>query len=278
MDDKDQKKPDDIHGLTPEENLKADNELKALNLDLEYGGISHIADDTPPEVVSAFLDRVKNFEEQHNSAPKITVCARLGNPVVKSYKDLTTEDCQEQVDKFTKLMKELGLVLLLPEHFNAIGKYRFLVNDVLDHEITDYTHEHMIQTIDYDDFHHDGPKFMEGHVEEFLIRLLTLTEDFEPVWISEECRDSKLDITSDEAVRRINTFRAMYKEIIPIGFDSKGPLPTESGMFFEFGIAWEGLPASDGEKEKHEGMGICQVELEDGEWMIQGVMMPGFEF
>ena len=48
-------------------------------------------------------------------------------------------------------------------------------------------------------------------------------------------------------------------------------------MYLIFGIAWEAVPVI-GEKETHEGMGICQLGWEDGEWMVQGVNMPGFSF
>ena len=34
--------------LTPKEELQADNEIKALKLDMQFGGISHIADGAPP--------------------------------------------------------------------------------------------------------------------------------------------------------------------------------------------------------------------------------------
>ncbi|MCB9297601.1 MAG: hypothetical protein H6559_31415 [Lewinellaceae bacterium] len=44
-----------------------------------------------------------------------------------------------------------------------------------------------------------------------------------------------------------------------------------------FGIAWEGRPLQGGEPERYEGMGISQVDWEDG-WRVQGLLIPGFEF
>ncbi|MEE9372903.1 MAG: hypothetical protein V3V00_07590 [Saprospiraceae bacterium] len=211
---------------------------------MKYGCTSYIGnDDTPPEIVSAFLDHVNNFEEQHSNRPKITVSAILNNPILKSFEELTMDECQIEADRYVKLLEDNALVILLPDHNNARGKYRFIEKD-----------------------------------EEFLLRMLNLIEDFEPTWLSDNCRDSMLSIVPQEAVKRIQTFRTMYKEIIPIGFEPKGQLPTKSGMFYEFGICWEGIPVSGGEKEKYEGLGVCQMALEDGEWMIQGVMIPGFEF
>lgn len=51
--------------LTPEEELRIENELKALDIDLSYGAHSFIADDAPPELVWLFLDNVANFGATH---------------------------------------------------------------------------------------------------------------------------------------------------------------------------------------------------------------------
>ena len=57
--------PTPIPEMDPEENLRADNELSALSLELQYGAKMHISGDAPPEVVQQFLAQVAAFDGKH---------------------------------------------------------------------------------------------------------------------------------------------------------------------------------------------------------------------
>lgn len=69
-----------IPDFTPEEQLRADNEIMALSLELSHGAITHISDDAPPEMVNAWLQNVAAYEAQHQEVPPITVYERIGRP------------------------------------------------------------------------------------------------------------------------------------------------------------------------------------------------------
>ena len=69
----------------------------------------------------------------------------------------------------------------------------------------------------------------------------------------------------------------MHRELKPLAFQPENAEVHDGTMYLFFGIAWEGTPIS-GEYQKHEGLGVCQLGWEDGEWLVQGVQMPGFEF
>ena len=44
-------------------------------------------------------------------------------------------------------------------------------------------------------------------------------------------------------------------------------------MYLIFGIAWEGKKKGENELKREEGIGICQLEFEGKEWMVQGVQI-----
>ncbi len=136
----------------------------------------------------------------------------------------------------------------------------------------------MIQGFIYSEFRHDGPEFIREHVEETLLDLLNLEKDFRGEWLSENCRNEKACITKAEALESIRRFRSRYRSITPVAFRPEDIRTIDSAVYFFFGVAWEGHPVRGGAPVRYEDLGISQVAFEDGEWRVQGILMPGFTF
>jgi hypothetical protein len=264
--------------LTPDEEQRIENELKALDLELTFGAHTHISGDAPPEIINEWLGNVKRYEEQYANAPKVPVIEFIGKPDIKPADALTEQNLEPEIERLLKLLEEKCVLIDRPEHLSPQRYYRFLSEEFMQHPMTNHSAPGMMHFFNYDEFHHDGPEFIKDHVSDFLLGLLNLDHDFEGLWLSENCRDDH-DVRSKEEVRRrCNTFRAMHQELKPLAFQPEKAEVHSGTMYLFFGIAWEGLPANGGEKQSHEGMGICQLGWEDGEWLVQGVNMPGFSF
>ncbi len=263
--------------LTPTEEQRIENELKALNLELTFGANTFISGDAPPEIISQWLDNVKNYEEEYVNAPKVTVYEFIGQPDIRPLEKLESEELELAIERIVKLLEEKCVLIDRPEHLSPRGYYRFLTEEFMQHSITHHSAPGMMHFFNYDEFHHDGPEFIKEHVSEFLLDLLNLDSDFEGVWLSENCRDDHDAITRSEVMLRCNTFRALHRELKPLAFQPESVQVHDGTMYLFFGIAWEATPLN-GEKQKNEGLGICQLGWEDGEWMVQGVNMPGFAF
>lgn len=264
--------------LTPDEELRMENELKALDLELTYGATNFISGDLPPEITKMFLENVANFEAAQADARMVPVREFAGIPEMPPYNEVAEDDLESHIQTLLEQLEAAGVVIDRPEHLRPRGYYRFLTEEFLNAEMTDYTAPGMIHGFSYSDYRHDGPEFIREHVEETLLELLNLNRDVEGEWISETCRDQSEAISKAEVMQRIHIFRSKYTEIKPIAFREQQVQRTEVGMYFFFLVAWEGTPIHGGEAEHHEGLGVSQIEYEDGEWMVQGIMMPGFEF
>lgn len=264
--------------LTPEEEQRIENELKALDLELSFGAQMHIGSDAPPEIVSQWLDNVKKYEEQYADAPKVPVYEFIGKPEIKPADSLIAAELEPEIERLQKLLEEKGVLIDRPEHLSPKRYYRFLTDEFMEHPMTNHSAPGMMHFFNYDEFHHDGPEFIKAHVSDFLLDLLDLGHDFEGLWLSNNCRDDHNAITKKEVMLRCNTFRAMHRELKPIAFQPDKAETHSGTMYLFFGIAWEGIPASGGEKQHHEGLGICQLGWEGEEWLVQGVTMPGFAF
>lgn len=264
--------------LTPDDELRMENELKALDLELTYGATNFIADDAPPELIKMFLDNVANFEATHKDAKMISIreFAKIPDPLLVA--EVPEGEFEDRIQTLLEQLESAGVVIDRPEHLTPRGYYRFLTEEFLDEETPDQAAPGMIRGFLYSELRHDGPEFIQEHVEDTLLDLLNLGKDFEGEWISEHCRNQTEAITRAEVVERIHIFRSKYKEIKPIAFRPDGVQQTEAGMYFIFLVAWEGTPLHGGEPERHEGPGVSQVGFEDGEWLVEGIMMPGFEF
>ncbi len=266
--------------LSPEENIQADNALKALNLEMKYGAIeTFISDDAPPELVSQWLDDVTAYEEQYAAAEMISVHEFIGAPPIHPVENLAKEKIEPEIERLRELLGQHGIMTDRPEHLSPDAYYSFLSGEFMQHQMTNVSIPGMMHFFPYGDFHRDSPEDLERNVGEFIQDLMGLDTPYSGIWLSENLRDDTKIITKAQALERIEAFRAAYKSI---EFGVFSPIKLEVSQFgqhFLFHAEWFGTPAQPGlPEEHHEGLAVVQVALEGGDWLVQGVMMPGFKF
>ncbi len=266
--------------LTPDEDLRAAIEIKALNLELNYG-MQHasFSDDMPPELLSQWLDNVTRFEAQYANAEQVTIYEFIKKPTIRAVETLQEEELEPEIKRLLDLLAEYSIMTDRPEHLLPGAYYQFLTEEFLQHQIISISVDGMVQFFPYDEFHRDGPVFIQVHAEEFIQDLMDIGHGYKGVWLSENLQDDQQDITKLEALQRIDAFRQAWKGI---GLGHFAPITikaTNAGIDFLFHVAWFGIPeAENSEREHHEGLGVIQMGFEDGDWLIKGVNMPGFEF
>lgn len=93
--------------LSPEEALRADNEIKSLNLELKYGALhSHISEDAPPELIGRWLDNVTSYEEQYAKAEKVTIHEFVGKPVLQKVSSLKDSELESEIKRLTAVLEK----------------------------------------------------------------------------------------------------------------------------------------------------------------------------
>lgn len=266
--------------LTPKESLQADNEIKALDLELNFDAKTFIADDAPPELVAAFLDNVKKNEADFQNASMIPIYEFIGKPKFAPIDLLETEaQFETEIDRLQQLLLSKRVFIDRPDFLRPKGFYTFLVKDIFPHQMRNYDGETIMHTFAYHDFYQDGPEFIGFHAQDVVEELFTLDQPYTGRWLAEECRSDRDVVPKAVILEKINAFRKKYKVIIPVAFRPEGIHPTDTAMYFMFLVKWEGILVNGNPKELHEGMGICQMRLnEERQWMVEGVQMPGFEF
>lgn len=266
--------PDD-KDLTPSEKLNAENEIEKAKMEMD-GATFFTADDAPPELISQFLKNIKSFNAGLDQ-PQVTVREHLGNPKLPTDLPNDSDEFPVLLESIEKLCAEHGLNIIKPTHLKDYAIYRFIIEDILPHKIQPPV-PGMTFVLDYDEFHEDSPHHMERVTQGVVESIIDLRFPFDEDFLSENCRTQKDSISKAEAINSITKFRDKYNEIIPVGFSLMEKEFTRSAMYQMFGIEWEGILKSNGEKETHHGMGICQLNLKDRKWLVEGVTFPGFDF
>ncbi len=266
--------------LSPKENIQADNALKALNLELNYGAMhTFISDDCPPEFASQWLDNVTAYEAQYAQADMISVHEFIGAPAILPAGTFPKQKIESEIERLTALLEQHCIMTDRPEHRSPAAYYRFLSEEFMQHQMPNITVPGMMHMFPYIDFYRDAPEYLEGNVGDFIQDLMGLDRPYSGLWLSENLRDDLHMITKAQALDRIQNFRASYQNIELGAFSPIKLERSEYGHHFLFHAEWFGTPVQKGRaKEHHEGLSVIQVALEDGDWLIQGVMMPGFKF
>ncbi len=177
--------------LTPKEELQAENEIKALDLEINFDAKTFISEDAPPELIAAFLDNVKKNEVDFQNAPLVSIYEFIGQPKYAPLDLLETEEqFEREIERLQALLLAKRVLIDRPEFLSPIGFYRFLIKDIFPHQMRNYTGETIMHTFAYHEFYQDGPEFIGFHSQYVIEDLLDLSKPFTADWISEECRST----------------------------------------------------------------------------------------
>lgn len=190
--------------LSPEDELRAENEIKALDLELQFGAKTFISDDAPPELIQAFLKNVQQTEADFQNVPMISIYEFIGSPKFAPIDLLETdEQFEQEIERILELLFSKRMLIDRPEFLKPAGYYRFLVNDIFPHQMRNYTGETIMHNFAYHEFHQDGPEFIGFHAQAVIEDILDLRKDFTGEWITETCRSGQEMIPKAKIVEKV---------------------------------------------------------------------------
>ena len=270
--------PESEPELTPEEELRAQNEIAAALFDAEHGSFTHIAKDLPADVFQQFLANVKAFEE--GAASMISVREVLGSNAkwADGTKIQTAEEGEQAIADLEALLKKHHLHVERPAHLSPAGYYYYLTVDLMDHLVVPPTAE-LHHVIDYDDVRQDSPNYMADVSEQFLAMLFDLERPFDPSIFAKEVRLNGVLTTPERALQSINGWRGQFQSLTPGECRPGEPIAAPDGAtYFTFDVAYTTVDV-DGNPETQEGPSLVQLSMDPKErfWRVCGATMPGFE-
>lgn len=135
-----------------EDELRAENAIKLLNLELNYGAEAHISGDGPPDLISRWLDNVTRYEEAYAKAEMATLLQVIGNPELPPLESLDEPAAEAEINSLLGRLFENGIYIDRPGHVSTLDYYQFLTDVFLAFEIPDMKLPGMIHVFSYEEF------------------------------------------------------------------------------------------------------------------------------
>jgi len=263
------------------DDLKFNNELEKLKQQAEFGakffeGNSKI----PPELEAEWLKHVRSFEESYPDAPQKTVGEIIGNPVFTPVSQVDPSQIDEELDKIFEILGGHNIALDYDDDVASSEIYRFITEELVNHEMDFMDMPEMITHFIYEEFHPNHEKDIVRHCESFCHQLF-------------EKRDEYLDMELDhEMVFGNGTVmnKKQFVEKAKLWFDAYESFTVNNIGFMkpEFNLeqqlghvhTWLDYDAKleNGSSINFSGPGIFYMHLMYGEyWGICGMDFPGFK-
>lgn len=151
--------------LSPDDNIKLDNQIKRLLLESKGGTFHNTNEEIPPEIEKQWLDQIAMFEENFANAKQCTVYELIGSPAIKSGDEIPDDEIDKELDALLQMLVSKGIKFsALAEYDNAGRLFYKFITEVLFNEITEdfilpggfrcYTYEEFVPNHIYDITYH----------------------------------------------------------------------------------------------------------------------------
>lgn len=263
--------------LNPEEQLKAENALLKLKLELEHGMKQSDTSSLSAEVENSWLTNIYNFEQQFKTAKRVKVYDAIGRPVFRRLEELSSAEVSEALKQILSVMEEKGVELDRCCPYDDALIYKFITEELFDHEIDDMSGAGMITHFSYEEFHPNHDYDLRRCAEEFLENLLSRkwNLEFDGASLSEKVSYRGKEYENVEigiiilSFQEERTFQLEDFEIKQVSFDlEKGEGQTQAHLVYR--------AYSKGANQLHQGDAVLNFKYDYGYWYIQGFQLPGF--
>lgn len=265
--------------LNPEDELKAENGLLKLKLELEHGMKHNDTSSLKPEVEIEWLNYVYAFEQQYKDAKRIKVFDKLDRPDYKKVDDLKPGEIAREVERLLSMMGKKGIALDYLNVYDDAVIYRFITDELFSQEVDDISIPGMVHHFIYEEFHPNHAYDMERYVREFAEKLYSKSwnPEYDTLCFSKEVLFNgntydKAGISSLVAVfqEAHQSLQLNQFELEELNFDiDKGYGKLKAW------IAWIASTPDGIEHQKGYGLVNFIYDNELGYWDIHEFQMPG---
>jgi hypothetical protein len=198
-------KNDPENPIDPEDELRAENEVIKLKLELEHGMLG--MGGTPslePGIENQWLNHIYNFEQQYKNAKKIRVYDRIGRPAFIKANELTDEQISIELERIISTMGEKGIALDVLAEYDEDVIYKFITEELFEQEIDDMAIEGMVTHFTYEEFHPNHDYDLRNRTEEFVFKLIgnKWSEEFDIIMLADRIffKDKEYDQAGISAI------------------------------------------------------------------------------
>jgi len=276
---------EDYSPMNEEENLRTENEFLKLKLMLEHGGqFGEMEQDSntelPPEIENQFLNNVLAFEKQFSEHKVIKVYDKIGRPQhFRPVAEIADGEIAKAWDHLSDYLNDHGIdVSVCSPNISMKELYRFVTEELFDHETDDMNLPGWTTNFIYDEFHPDPIYDNSRLVEQDLFNDVFRKDDlFYGIdysgegFVFNEVYYSDFKLYSE----RINRFKSLFDEISVTEFNVGDCVVDENNCCVRGNYK---AAASIGNSETvfSGGYVVKLVVGELGYWELKDIQISGF--
>ncbi|MBL0340870.1 MAG: hypothetical protein IPP71_08060 [Bacteroidetes bacterium] len=136
-----------------EEALRFENEFLQAKIAAEYGGMNGGNENTPPEILNAFLKNIIEFEESMKDAKEVLLYDYIGRPEFKKEEELTNEQVKVELELMNDILfvHNIAYDNIHPAEDRQL--YKFVTEELFQQTISDRPISGMTTNFIYEEFH-----------------------------------------------------------------------------------------------------------------------------
>ncbi|HEY8687916.1 MAG TPA: hypothetical protein VIM07_01675 [Chitinophagaceae bacterium] len=276
--DKEEKFSDD-----PKENLRIENEILKLKMQAESGAYFSENSNTelPPEIENEFLRNVQQFENAWKDVKYVKVYNAIGEPDFTKADELSPPEIENELKRLFTLLNKHNINLDVLGKYEPLTIYRFITEELFEHETDDMQMPGMTKNFIYEEFHPNHTMDIEEKTKYFLGHWFEKSFN-EYSW---ELNDPFIlfdgtVLSKQEVINKMNNFFDCYTlfseckyAIADVSFQLSD---EEKGIGHAEGAVSYKAEMENGEVVKFEGPFKLYMSNEYGSWSIFYFIFPGF--
>lgn len=265
--------------LNAEDNLKAENTMLKFKLGLEYGMQMQESGDLSPTVENKWLKSVYEFEQQYKDAKPVKVYDHIGRPAFMKCDELSVIEISNERQRIQSIMAENGVQLDCICEYDDATIYRFITEELFEHEMDDIRITGMTYHFIYEEFHPNHDHDLRRHTTMFVNSIFgrQWNAEFDGIIFEKSVTFSGRQYSSAEmssivqAFQKTHTFfRVKAIDINQVSIDSDAVKADVRAS-----LSVSGKRKLGGTVE-YEGLCAFQFKRDNDYWSVSGFHIPGF--
>ncbi|MBN2611893.1 MAG: hypothetical protein JXB00_10090 [Bacteroidales bacterium] len=248
------------------EKLRKESEKLKKKL-LEKGAVfsnEELNGNLPPDIENEFYKNIFAFENAYKNAKLTTVYDFIGKPNVKKEEELTDGQVSAELENITELMNRNGIFLDTICEVDARTLYKFITEELFQHEIEDVRIEGMSTNFIYEEFHPNHEYDIKNHCSDFITGLLQKNEYVLSTFLARESQEEGWFKQFTEA---FSAFNLKHFEITKLNNNNEEALVT-------FDIDFTGTIEGTSIQQHYCGTGTAEMVYLYDFWCIKKVNFP----
>jgi len=205
---------DKLRELTPEDNLKIENDLLKAKLKSEFG-MQDIHSKLGAKIENEWLNYLYDFEKMYKENKQVKVYDFIGKPEYKKAETLSDSEISNELDRIFELLMSNNIAVDFHCEYNDKLIYNFITEELFEELVDDMRIEGMRQCFIYEEFHpnHDYDiRYLAKNFFEFFLKSEwnEMNADFH---LSEILEYKGEKIERKEFIKILNSFRESFKPV-----------------------------------------------------------------